>query len=553
MKRPLYFLLVLLFSWSWVFGQPEYKEISLKGSAIVHSFLPLADSSYLLTNGLARIGKLDANFNLVFNKEFQGKSTQVIAFSNIAESNNHFSVVGAIQELGAPVLTDFSFVSFFNPCYEIVWSKALVFLDTFRDTSILNKSVQIIKTAFDDDFNIYLVTIGEKKFGKFGKGCSQIYKFDKFGKLLWRKPIAQNWGNNFFLISFSIKNQTIYYSAMSYFQHIPTNPNLLSIRSVVGILDTSGKYLNERIFVQDSALLNLPGALGFSSNPNWILVNISGKKYPNQTDIVNEEHLMVLDSTLGTKLDWVSTSRDSFFYWNSINTVTDDSTVWAISFRQNPKEGKDKFDRRNTACLFKFNSSLEVLDSFELDFLHLTNVDDTTADFFHFSQHPIIDSAFVLVIKKVNSMFDQKILGFTMSKTGKLLNPTFSLANYNPGCDSLVKSGNLELNFGKNDTLYLPFYYDWNYKDTFLTILDDPLVSPIKVEVFPNPVSDEFKILPAEGIVSLSLVDYLGRSHLLPLPDSSGSVLVNGFESGIYILKISYRNNQVGFVKLQIQ
>jgi hypothetical protein len=531
-------------------GQNGIKLLNYFNSNSIRETLLLPDSTYLVIGTASPfILRFDANFNLLYSKQLKSKDQNNIYSSHYAKGNS--LICGELFSSLPTKEFKYPFISELNACYENTWSKLFVFHDVFKDTDIINNSAHFRYAASDNDDFLYIISNYEEPYKLEGPRFAPfIYKFAKNGEFIWRKPTMKIRNLDMSVTSFNINNNNLIYSAYSWFQYSIDKPNLFALRGVFGAFDTTGKSIGELVFINDTFLTNSVGHLSIPSTGKNILINYKGSSNNPIKGYTDEDHLIVLDSNFQIKSKRPSTSRDSLFYINMITAHGKDSNFWVIRFMQNPKSGGDYFKRKNTPYLFKFNHTLDVLDSFELSFFKTSNFDDTTVYCYQFFQHPVIDSAFVFVGNQVFRSIIQNVFVCVISKTGRLLDVQVPLSTPDPLCPQKVSSGQIPLNFGNNDTLHFYTYYNRNFYDPPTSLIENNLEEK-NIKFYPNPTNGIVQYESEEPLVRLEVFDTKGQAQYIVFNPEQEQFDMTGLASGTYLIRFENKKGKSGTIRLK--
>jgi hypothetical protein len=492
--------------------------------------------------------KLDGNFNLLYSKQLKTKD-QISADFTASSSTKTFVCGQVFSSLPNKEYT-YPFITGLNSCYEKEWNKVFVFHDAFKDTDIINTSSYFGNIILDNIENIYAISNYEYRYSLEGpRNTSFIYKFNKEGDFIWRKPYMSNSNQNMNISEMFYFDNKIYSAGTAYFKYSINKPNLYALRGVFGAFDTSGTSKSEIIFVNDTFLTNQAGNLSISNLGKSTLINYKGSSNNPIKGYTDEDHLIVLDSNFHIKCKKSSTSRDSLFYVNMITAYGKDSNFWVIRFMQNPKSGGDYFKRKNTPYLFKFNHTLDVLDSFELSFFKTSNFDDTTVSCYQFFQHPIIDSALVLVANQIYKAIIHKVFVCLISKTGKLLDIQVPISRPDPLCPQKVSSGQIPLNFGINDTLHFYTYYNRNFYEPPTSLTENTLEEK-SIKFYPNPTNGIVQYESEEPLVRLEVFDIKGQAQYIVFNPNQQEFDMTDLAAGTYLIRFENRKGKTGTIRM---
>lgn len=542
---PLLFILPFLAK-----GQNGIKLWNYFNSNFIKATNYLPDSNYLVIGGASPyILKFDANFNLLYSQQIKVKDE---CFINDIKNNSTTTIVCGLVYSALPNKEyTYPFITGLNSCYEKEWNKIFVLHDVFKDTDIINTSSYFGNIILDNIENIYAISNYEYRYSLEGpRNTSFIYRFNKEGDFIWRKPyMSSNSNQNMNISEMLYFDNKIYSAGTAYFKYSINKPNLYALRGVFGAFDTSGTSKSEIVFVNDTFLTNQAGILSISTSEKSTLINYKGSSNNPIKGYTDEDHLIILDSNYQIKSKRPSTSRDSLFYVNMITSYGKDSNFWVIRFMQNPKTGGDYFKRKNTPYLFKFNHELDVLDSFELPFLKTSNFDDTTVYCYQFFQHPLIDSAFVFVGNQVYKAIIQNVFVCVISKTGRLLNVQVPTSTPDPLCPKKVSSGQITLNFGVHDTLHFYTYYNRNFNEPPTSLTENTLEEK-NIRFYPNPTDGIVQYESEEPLVRLEVFDIKGQAQYIVFNPDHQEFDMTGLVAGTYFIRFENRKGKTGTIRM---
>jgi hypothetical protein len=184
-----------------------------------------------------------------------------------------------------------------------------------------------------------------------------------------------------------------------------------------------------------------------------------------------------------------------------------------------------------------------------LSFFKTSNFDDTTVSCYQFFQHPIIDSALVLVANQIYKAIIHKVFVCLISKTGKLLDIQVPISRPDPLCPQKVSSGQIPLNFGINDTLHFYTYYNRNFYEPPTSLTENTLEEK-SIKFYPNPTNGIVQYESEEPLVRLEVFDIKGQAQYIVFNPNQQEFDMTDLAAGTYLIRFENRKGKTGTIRM---
>ncbi len=443
-----------------------------------------------------------------------------------------------------------------DSCMEPEWQKLIIFNEIYLDTQIVNNYIFTSNLTTDELGNLYVFVTNENSNTALNQPdinrvTSYVYKFTKNGKLLYRKPIIIRKHDDLIISSVSYFQGNLYLCGAAFFPlngSADTTSSVFVSRGIIAKMDTVGDVKNLRIFENEKYYGNYNYNIYSDSNLGRLYCSQSGAFFKDSSYRVMKE--LTLDLNLDIIRSKANSEKDKIFSIPETFIKTINNDFFAIKVIQNTNQKGTIFSRTSIRYLYNFDSSLNVKDSFQINYFYPSNGNDSLLTIVFMAKNPLVDTIFTLFGVSNQNSSQSYYFALNINRKGEVID-SLKIENY-PHSTCKIDYSESTIYLNSFDTIEIKTIYNQNFNEPY-TNVKEPIIPNIPQLIpYPNPAREEVCFDLVEQITQVSLLDIQGVFVEDLIQVGKCFLISKNQISGIYILKVNIKDASPNYFKIII-